>query len=64
MSRRNPGPDPVHQEGARTMPSASKKTDAIRKRKDKPHKTNRKTDLKRIQKNRELLKALAPGGKS
>jgi hypothetical protein len=46
------------------MPSASKKTDAIRKRKDKPHKTNRKTDQKRIQKNRELLKALAPGGKS
>lgn len=46
------------------MPSASKKTDAIRKRKDKPHKTNRKTDAKRTQKNREILKELGAGGKS
>jgi hypothetical protein len=46
------------------MPSATKKTDAIRKRKDKPHKTNRKTDAKRTNKNREILKDLASGGKS
>ncbi len=46
------------------MPSATKKTDAIRKRKDKPHKTNRKTDLKRTQKNQKILKELAVGGKS
>ena len=46
------------------MPSASKKTEAIRKRKDKPHKTNRKTDAKRVQKNREILKDLTSGGKS
>ncbi|MBN1106663.1 MAG: hypothetical protein JXL84_24890 [Deltaproteobacteria bacterium] len=46
------------------MPSASKKTDAIRKRKVKPHKSNRKTDAKRLQKNREMLRDLASGAKS
>jgi hypothetical protein len=64
MAQRNLRPEPVHQEVTRTMPSASKRTDAIRKRKDKPHKTNRKTDQKRTMKNRELLKALAAGAKS
>ncbi|MEW6665520.1 MAG: hypothetical protein AB1512_09905 [Thermodesulfobacteriota bacterium] len=46
------------------MPSATKKTDAIRKRKDKPHKTNRKTNAKRTRKNEELLRELASGGKA
>jgi hypothetical protein len=46
------------------MPSASKKLDVIRKRKDKPSKSNRKTDAKRIAKNREILKGLSSSEKS
>jgi hypothetical protein len=41
------------------MPSASKKLDIIRKRKDKPSKSNRKADDKRTAKNREILKGLS-----
>jgi len=46
------------------MPSASKKLDVIRKRKDKPSKSNRKADAKRTAKNREILKGLASAEKS
>lgn len=46
------------------MPSASKKLDLIRKRKDKPSKSNRKADDKRTLKNREILKELSSAQKS
>lgn len=41
------------------MPSATKKLDLIRKRKDKPNKANRKADEKRMNKNLEVLRKLA-----
>lgn len=41
------------------MTSKSKKTKAIRKWKDKPNKANQKADLKRVQKNAEILRELA-----
>lgn len=41
------------------MASNRKKTQCIRARKKKPNKSNRKADLKRMQKNSELLKELA-----
>ena len=40
------------------MTSMAKKTKAIRKWKDKPNKANLKTNEKRLQKNREILKEL------
>lgn len=46
------------------MPSATKKLDAIRKRKDTPNKGNRKTDRKRTEKNREILKELSSAEKN
>lgn len=41
------------------MGSKTKKVKAVRKRHHKPNKTNRKADLKRTQKNREILVELA-----
>jgi len=41
------------------MASKSKRTKAIRKWKEKPNKANLKADIKRIQKNAEILKKLA-----
>ena len=41
------------------MASKTKKARLIRKWKDKPNKANQKTDEKRLQKNREILKDLA-----
>ncbi len=41
------------------MTSNSKKTKAIRKWKDRPNKANLKADIKRIQKNAEILRELA-----
>jgi hypothetical protein len=41
------------------MPSASKKTGLIRKRKDKPIKANRKADMKRTQETRRVLRELS-----
>jgi hypothetical protein len=41
------------------MSSNAKKAKAIRKWKDKPHKANLKADIKRIQKNAEILRELA-----
>jgi hypothetical protein len=41
------------------MASNAKKTKAIRARKAKPNKKNRKADQKRIQENTELLRELA-----
>lgn len=41
------------------MPSATKKSDLIRKRKDKPNKANRKADLKRTQKTREIIRSFS-----
>ena len=46
------------------MPSASKKLDLIRKRKDKPNKANLKADEKRICKNREILKKISSSEKA
>jgi hypothetical protein len=46
------------------MPSATKKLDLIRKRKDKPNKANRKADEKRTAKNRQILKDMASSEKS
>ncbi len=46
------------------MPSATKKLDLIRKRKDKPNKANRKADLKRTAKNREILKQISGSDKA
>jgi len=37
------------------MPSNTHKTRLIRKKKDKPNKENRKADIKRMQKNLEVL---------
>ena len=36
-----------------------KKTTSIRERKNRPNKSNRKADLKRIQKNADILRELA-----
>jgi hypothetical protein len=41
------------------MTSNSKKMKAIRTWKEKPHKANLKADMKRIQKNIEILRELA-----
>jgi len=41
------------------MASNSKKTKAIRGRKTKPNKVNLKANMKRIQKNTEILRELA-----
>ena len=41
------------------MSSNAKKTKAIRKWKSKPNKANQKADMKRIQKNVEILRELA-----
>ena len=41
------------------MSSNSKKTKAVRARKAKPNKTNLKRDLKRVQRNAEVLRDLA-----
>jgi len=41
------------------MTSNSKKMKAIRTWKDKPHKANLKANIKRIQKNTEILRELA-----
>jgi len=41
------------------MASSTQKTKARRNRKDKPHKANRKADMKRTQNNRKILKELA-----
>ena len=41
------------------MTSDSKKIKAIRTWKDKPHKANLKANIKRIQKNTEILRKLA-----
>ena len=41
------------------MASKSKKTKGIRKNKNKPNKANLKANLKRIEKNREILAELA-----
>jgi len=41
------------------MSSKAKKTKAIRKWKTKPNKANQKADLKRIQKNAEILRELS-----
>ena len=41
------------------MASNSKKTKAIRDRKTKPNKANLKANMKRIQKNTEILRELA-----
>lgn len=41
------------------MASKTKKTKTIRNWKKRPNKKNRKRDLKRIQKNREILRKLA-----
>ena len=41
------------------MTSNAKKTKAIRKWKDRPNKANLKADIKRIQKNTEILRELA-----
>lgn len=41
------------------MTSKAKKTKARRNNKEKAHKANLKADIKRIQKNNELLKELA-----
>ena len=43
------------------MSSNAKKTKRIRARKAKPNKRNLKANLKRIQKNGEILKELASG---
>ena len=41
------------------MSSNSKKTSSIRSRKNKPNKTNRKADLKRMQNNSRILRELS-----
>ena len=41
------------------MASKSKRTDAIRKRKDRPNRDNLKKNQKRIEENREILRELA-----
>ena len=41
------------------MVSKAKKTKSIRARKTKPNKANLKADMKRLQKNREILRDLA-----
>ena len=41
------------------MVSKAKKTKKIRDRKKRPNKLNLKTDMKRLQKNREILRDLA-----
>jgi len=41
------------------MASNSKKVKAIRTWKEKPHKANLKANMKRIQRNREILRELA-----
>ncbi|MBW1722663.1 MAG: hypothetical protein JRH13_12370 [Deltaproteobacteria bacterium] len=41
------------------MASKTKKVRAIRKGKKRPNKANRKADMKRIQRNREILAELA-----
>jgi hypothetical protein len=41
------------------MTSNRKKASAIRKRKSSPNKANLKTDMKRTQKSREILRELA-----
>jgi hypothetical protein len=41
------------------MASKTKKTEAIRKRKDKPNRDNLKKNRKRIEQNREILRELA-----
>ncbi len=41
------------------MASTSKRTQAIRSRKDKPNRDNLKKNRKRIDQNREILRALA-----
>jgi hypothetical protein len=41
------------------MASNAKKAKAIRKWKDRPNKANLKADIKRIQKNAEILRELA-----
>ena len=46
------------------MTSPAKKTKSIRNRKKRPNKANLKADMKRIQKNREILKELASKDKT
>jgi hypothetical protein len=46
-------------EGEIIMTSNSKKVKAIRTWKDRPHKANLKANMKRIQKNTEILRELA-----
>ena len=46
------------------MTSRAKKTKAIRKWKAKPNKANQKADLKRVQRNIEILKELAEKDKN
>ena len=46
-------------EGEMGMTSKRKKTKRIRDRKKSPNKTNLKADMKRIQRNREILRDLA-----
>ena len=44
------------------MTSKAKKTKAIRQRKERPNKANLKADVKRIQRNAEILKELQDKG--
>lgn len=46
------------------MTSDSKKVKAIRTWKDRPHKANLKANMKRIQKNTEILRQLAEKGRA
>jgi hypothetical protein len=45
------------------MTSNAKKTKAIRKWKDKPNKANLRANIKRVQKNAEILRELAEKNK-
>jgi len=51
-------------EGDIDMGSNLKKTKLIRSRKAKPNKANQKANMKRIQKNQEILKELASKDKA
>ena len=51
-------------EGDINMGSVAKKTKAIRRRKARANKTNLKDNLKRIQKNQEILSQLAAEDKA
>lgn len=46
------------------MGSKTKKLHAVRKEKRKPNKENRKADVKRVQKNREILNELTAAEQS